>query len=170
MISSLSTYCAVNISLVFCREKRKKNVKGPCCLFLISVEAGRRAVAGSQAYWDSQSRRSVLKPGDGLAQGHLLSEFKPTWFMVWPHWSVFLCLVQRMSLAAKCSRARANMINREQRLQAVWIGGGGAHYSLPSPLERGARLWGMKPKWGGEGCEEGRSSPPHQLSLGGRRE
>lgn len=44
----------------------------------------------------------------------------------------FPSLVQRMSLAAKCSRARANMINREQRLQAM--GGGVGKPSAPHSL------------------------------------
>lgn len=56
----------------------------------------------------------------------------------------FRSLVQRMSLAAKCSRARANMINREQRLQARGGGGVGpsALYSLSSSCEKRAVVYG----------------------------
>lgn len=112
----------------------------------------RGAIAETHAYQDSQSRRSILKSGDGLVQGHLLSKFNPTWFMVWL--PCFLSLVQRMSLTAKYSRARANMINREQRLQA-WAGVGGGcsvHYSLPSLHEKRSDgvWWGFGGVGGGE--------------------
>lgn len=56
----------------------------------------------------------------------------------------FLSLVQRMSLAAKCSRAWANMINREQRLQACGGVGPSALYSLPSPCEKQAMVYGER--------------------------
>lgn len=59
----------------------------------------------------------------------------------------FLSLVQRMSLAAKCSRARANMINREQRLQAwcrvfFWGGGLGLLLSIVYPVK--SEQWCMR--------------------------
>ena len=54
----------------------------------------------------------------------------------------FLCSVQRKSLAAKCSRARANMINREQRLKGLGVEVGASFCSsngLPSPCEKKER-------------------------------
>lgn len=79
-----------------------------------------------------ESRCSILKPEDGLVPGHLQFQFKHIANGIV---TVVFSLVQSLNLAAKCSRAQANMINREQ-----WLAGLGAglsaFYSLPLPYEK----------------------------------
>lgn len=100
----------------------------------------------------------------------------------------FLSSVQRMSLAAKCSRARANMINREQRLQAgvgvEWWGWCWAFAHIRAACEKRALVqtagcgtsragwWGGGVREGDSGGREGGRKEglfPHKLPLEGWR-
>lgn len=81
-----------------------------------------------------ESRCSILKPENGLVPGHLQFQFKHIANSIVTV-VFFLSLVQSLNLAAKCSRAQANMINREQWFAGLGVGLS-AFYSLPLPYEK----------------------------------
>lgn len=81
-----------------------------------------------------ESRCSILKPEDGLVPGHLQFQFKHIANSIVT--VVFFSLLSsKLEPGAKCSRAQANMINKEQWFAGLGVGLS-AFYSLPLPYEK----------------------------------